>query len=123
MRWCAPSWIKEKKRLRLRLNLTGRHRRSMRDCNAFTDGAGLTRSFELAVQHQDKIVNGLKQKAPRQFPKTTMDGLPGAEVDRQHPPTAPKAPNQLFLKGSRRAMGVANFTTPKTFNRHLESGR
>lgn len=51
--------------------------------------AGLAPS-SLAIQHQRYVVDGLKQKAPCQFAEPAVDRLPGSEMNRQHPPTAPE---------------------------------
>src|ERR687893_1769847 len=42
----------------------------------------------LTINHQRHIVDGLEQEAPRQLPEPTVDRLPRAKVDRQHPPAA-----------------------------------
>ena len=45
-------------------------------------------SDTLAVEHQRHVVDGLEQHPAREAAKPPVDGLPRAEVGRQHPPAA-----------------------------------
>src|SRR6185312_6135739 len=42
----------------------------------------------LAIHHQRNVVDGLEQEPARQLAEPGVDRLPGAKMDRQHPPAA-----------------------------------
>src|ERR1700738_1142566 len=45
----------------------------------------------LAIDHQDNVVDGSEQEQTDKAAKPPIDGLPGREVDRKHPPLASRA--------------------------------
>jgi hypothetical protein len=53
-------------------------------------GAGFT-SDTFAVEHERHVVNGLEQHAADEPPEPPVDGLPRAEIDRQHAPATATA--------------------------------